>query len=202
MINLLPPETKKSYRFARSNSVMLRWLIGLSIGIVGIVVVTVGGLMFLNEAVHETNTLVGNTQTQLKQEKLGQVQKQIDGISNNLKLMVLVLSKEIIFSGLLKQIGTTMPHGAVLTGLNITGVSGGINLEASTVDYQTATQVQVNLQDPANKIFSKADIVSISCNSGSGGLSSLYPCTAQYRAQFVANNPYLFINSPPSGGSK
>jgi hypothetical protein len=57
--------------------------------------------------------------------------------------------------------------------------------------------VQVNLADPTNKIFSKADIVSITCSS-SNALSPLYPCTVNVRALFVTNNPFLFINSKGS----
>ncbi len=195
MINLLPPETKESFRYARSNTLLLRWLLGITAGIVGIVIVTAGGMVFLNQAVHENQTLVSNTQTQLKTENLSKVQKQVDSISNNLKLMATVLSKEVLFSKLLKQVATALPSGAILTDLNITGVQGGINLQAATINYQTATQIQINLQDSNNKIFSKADIVSIQCQSGGTGISSEYPCKAQYRAQFVTNNPFLFINS-------
>jgi Tfp pilus assembly protein PilN len=199
MINLLPPETKSSIHYARRNSVLLRWLIWLSAGIMGIVLVAAGGMVFLNQAVHENQVLVTNTQSQLKSQNLNGVTKQVSAITNNLKLMVTVLGKEVLFSELLRQVATAMPKGAVLTDLNITGVQGGINLEAATVDYNTATQIQVNLQDPNNKIFSKADIVSIQCTTGGTGIASVYPCKAEYRAQFVTNNPYLFINNTSSG---
>ena len=85
-----------------------------------------------------------------------------------------------------------MPPGSSLTGLNIAQVTGGIDITAGASDYNTASQVQVNLADPNNKIFSKADIVGINCASGSSGS---YPCTVTIRALFAANNPYLFINS-------
>lgn len=156
-------------------------------------------MAFLNQAVRENQILVNNTNGQLKSENLKGVTKEVSAISTNLKLMTTVLSQEVLFSDLLDQVAKAMPHGAVLTNLNITGTQGGINLQASTSNYNTATQIQINLQDPNNKIFQKADIVSIQCTSGGTGLASTYPCKAQYRAQFVRNNPFLFINHQTAG---
>ncbi len=200
MINLLPPATKESYKYARVNTIMRRWLIGISAGIFGLILVTIWGMIFLNQAISENKTLVSSTQDQLKSENLKGVTKQVSDITTNLKLMSTVLSQEVLFSALLDQVAKAMPPGAVLTDLNITGVTGGLNLQAATTNYQTATQLQVNLQDPNNKIISKADVVSIHCTSGGVGLASTYPCKAQYRALFVNKNPYLFINSSPSKG--
>ena len=205
MINLLDSDSKENIIYARRNSILMRWLIGLSIGVFGIIVITLAGILFLNNASSETNNLIASTQKQLSDEKLGQVQSQISGISNNLKLMVTVLSHEVLYSQLFKQIGSVFPNGAALTGLNIPQGATGIDLQVDTKDYQTATQVQINLQDPSNKIFSKADIISIQCQPNisrdvNGNIVG-YPCVEQLRAQFVANNPYLFINSKP-GNSK
>ena len=128
----------------------------------------------------------------LKEQKLSEVQKEVTDISNNLKLVVQVLSREVLFSKLLKQLATVTPSNAVLTNLGIQQTTGGIDITAKTTDYTAATQLQVNLADPKNKIFSKADIVSITCNEQPG--KSPYPCTVNIRALFSDNNPFLFIN--------
>ena len=107
-----------------------------------------------------------------------------------------VLGQEVLFSQLLKQIAATIPQNANLTGLNISQTKGAIDIAAIASDYRTASQVQVNLADPANKIFSKADIINITCSSdGSGGTTSQYPCSVSVRALFSGDNPFLFINS-------
>jgi hypothetical protein len=85
-----------------------------------------------------------------------------------------------------------MPANANLTGLDINGVQGGLDITANAADYKTATQVQVNLSDPANKIFEKADIVDIKCD---GSANANYPCQVTIRALFAKNNPFLFINN-------
>ena len=69
----------------------------------------------------------------------------------------------------------------------------GLALTANATSYTTATQVQVNLADPSNKIFAKVDIENITCTQG-GSTDPQYPCTVQLRALFSNNNPFLFIH--------
>jgi len=129
----------------------------------------------------------------LNKQKYSQTKKQVSDISGSFKLVVQVLSQEVLFSQLLKQIAATIPPNAYLTGLNISQTKGAIDISAAATDYKTATQVQVNLADPNNKIFSKADINNIEC--GVNVQDPKYPCTISIRALFAQNNPFLFINS-------
>jgi len=134
---------------------------------------------------------------------VARIQKRVEDISGSLKLVVQVLSREILFSTLIRQIGSAIPAKASLTGLSISKVTGGIDLTAIASDYDTATQVQVNLKDPANKIFDKADIVNVTC-TGAAASDPAYPCTVTIRAQFASNNPFLFIKTtgPANTGTK
>ncbi|MGC1176796.1 MAG: hypothetical protein WA843_01890, partial [Candidatus Saccharimonadales bacterium] len=137
---------------------------------------------------------IATNEALLRKEKFAGTQTQIQDISNSFKLAVKVLGQEVLFSQLLKQIGTAIPPNASLTGLTIAQTQGGIDIAAIATDYTTATQVQVNLADPANKIFTKADITSITCDTANAQ-DPRYPCTVNIRALFAANNPFLFINS-------
>lgn len=199
MINLLPPQTKQNLFYGRRNVRLLRWLAGVMAGTMGILLVIFGGWVFLHNTTANFARTNSTIAAQLQNQNTASVQKQVEAISNNLKLVVKVLSREILFSKLLTQIGSALPKGAVLTSLNIAQTSGAIDLEAAATDYQSAAQIQANLRDPANKIFSKADLVSIQCQSLTGG-GGAYPCKVQIRAQFASNNPYLFVNS--SGSNK
>jgi hypothetical protein len=202
MINLLPPEVKENISYARRNTMLRKWAFALLIGI-GVMSGTVFvGNLFLRQSTRSLSAQVAQGTEQLKIQKLEETQKQVESISSSLKLVVQVLGREVLFSKLLQQIGSAMPRGAVLTNLSVTKLQGGIDLQAAATDYQTATQVQVNLQDPENKIFEKADIVSIQCASNTivtGGISDQYPCTVQIRALFTKNNPFLFINNKSTG---
>lgn len=194
MINLLAPDTKSTYRYARRNRILLRWVMAIGSSLLLAVALIGGGYVYLNQQINSTQKLIDTTNEQLRKQNLPAVQKQVTDISNNLKLAVDVLSKEILFSELLKQLAQIMPSSAVLTNLTISDAQAGVDITAQTTDYAAATQLQVNLADPKNKIFSKADIVGINCTSTSG-VSTSYPCTATIRALFSTNNPFLFINS-------
>lgn len=193
MINLLPPETRENIMYARHNTKLLRWSAALAIGIVGIVTVVVFGFFYIDQNTKNINKQVDLAREELKIQKLDETQKRVEELSGSLKLVIQVLSKQILFSELLRQAGAVMPAGSSLASLNISKVSGGIDLQAVTKDYQTASQVQVNLQDQGNKIFEKVDILNIVCNAQSQTVA--YPCTGSYRASFSKNNPFLFLKT-------
>jgi len=196
MINLMPPELKTGYLYARRNVVLRKWIVAFLIALVGLGGLATYGLLTLKQSTVRYNDEIAATQATFLKEKSSDTQKQVQDISNNFKLVIKVLGQEVLFSQLIKQVAATIPSNANLTGLAITQTHGGIDITANATDYKTATQVQVNLSDPNNKIFSKADIVSIACASSTDTETvSLYPCSVDIRALFAANNPFLFINS-------
>lgn len=197
MINLLPPDLKETYRYGRRNRALSRWLTVMVLCLAGAAILMGGGYWYLNRTINETYQQTADSEQQLKQLNEGAVQKQVTDISNNLKLATQVLSKEVLFSKLLKQLAAVTPSNTILTALSITQTQGGVDLSALTTNYAAATQLQVNLSDPKNKIFSHADIVSISCKTST---NPTYPCTVNIRALFAQNNPFLFINDTSKGG--
>ena len=194
MINLLPTEVKTGYTYARRNVGLRRWVVVFLIALAGLGMVATYGMLNLRQSSHKYQIQIASKEAFLKKEDLQGTQKSIQDISNSFKLVVKVLGQEVLFSHLLQQITTTIPNKASLTGLNISQTTGAIDITAIATDYTTATQVQVNLADPANKIFSKADIISITCNKVAT-INPDYPCAVNIRALFGPNNPFLFINS-------
>lgn len=197
MINLLPPAIKQEYRFARRNRHLLHWATGFAAAIAGLALITGAGLFYLNNTANTYSQQTDSMNRQLQSQNLAGTQKQVTDISNNLKLSVQVLSKEVLFSKLFTQLGSITPPNVVLTGLAISQTQGAIDITAQTSNYNAATQLQANLADPTNQIFSKADIVSISCTDST--TASAYPCTATLRALFATDNPFLFISNSSSG---
>ena len=198
MINLLPPDVKASYQYARRNVGLRKWLAAFLITLVGLGAIATYGLLTLKQSTEHYTKDIAQTEAIFKKEQFAETQKRVQDISSNFKLVVKVLSQEVLFSQLLTQVATTIPKNASLSGLTISQVQGAIDISAVATDYNTATQVQVNLADPANKIFSKADIVSITCDAKATATSAIpfkYPCSVSIRALFAPNNPYLFINS-------
>ncbi|HEX7963018.1 MAG TPA: PilN domain-containing protein [Candidatus Saccharimonadales bacterium] len=200
MINLLPPEMKLDYRYARRNRRLVRWSVGLLVALAGLAGLTGSGLLIMGHAEHQRSQEVTAVQQRLASQNVTETEKQVTTISNNLKLMVTVLSKEILFSRLLTQLGSVTPPGTALTSLSISQTAGAIDITAGTKNYGDAAQLQANLADPANRIFSKADIDSISCSSNSTQ-NSIYPCSVTIKALFASDNPFLFINKDKAGAS-
>lgn len=209
MINLLPPIEKQSIIYARRNTKLANLAIGIVVAILGMVLLFGAGQLYIASAISRYEDQVARSQKSLQEQKLNETKKSIQELSNNLHLILQVLSKEVLFSKLLRQTGAVMPPGAVLSSINISEVKGGIDLVVGAKDYQTATQVQVNLQDPKNKLFDKVDIVSVNCgdresqsesntnnssDESTNELTSDYPCTINLRALFGSDTPYLFIN--------
>lgn len=193
MINLLPPELKESYHFAARNVQLVRWTIVCALTFVGLALISTAGLIYIQQTTLSYNDQIAIAQKSLDDQKLTQTQAQVKDISSSLKLAVQVLSKEILFSKLLNQMATITPSNVVLTDLSLNQSQTYVNITALTTDYNAAAQLQVNMADPANKLFSKADLVSVSCGNSSN--TGKYPCTATIQALFSKNNPYLFTNN-------
>ena len=191
MINLLPYDLKEQYDYGRRNTVLRRWAIALTLGLVGVLVVTFGGLFWMEQSVSTYRQKVADSEQSLKEQDLVGTRDRAKTISSNVKLAVDVLSREILFSQLLNQIAKVTPSNASLSDLSISTDQNAMEIKAVSTDYSSATQLQVNLQDPTNKIFTKADIQAIDCT---GGTDPKYPCTVTIRALFSENNPFLFIN--------
>lgn len=194
MINLMPDNQKDQITFARRNTTLRRWLIANVVGVIGICLIIAAGLLFMTRSTNSWQKQVDDTSAQLQVQKLQETQNRVAEISDSVKLAIQVLSKQVLFSKLLTQIGSAMPNGSSLQSLSIANPEGGIDLTAVATNYQTATQVQVNLSDPANKLFEKADIISVSCQQGAE-VEAQYPCQVSIRALFSKDNSFQYITT-------
>jgi hypothetical protein len=195
MINLLPPSIKGSYRFAGRNVKLGHWLTISVLALVGLAAIGFVSIVYMDSLSNTYQEQIAAQKATLKQEKLAEVQADAKNISGNIKLAVQVLGKEVLFSKLLTQLAAITPPNTSLSALNINQTTGALDITAVSTNYSGATQLQVNLADPTNKIFSKADIVNINCDSKASNQNPKYPCTVTIRALFAGNNPFLFINA-------
>lgn len=199
MLNLLPPDLKLHYRFARRNTSLVGVLSQFGVGLIVMVLIAVAGTIYLSQTAGVAKERVTSAQKRLDQENYSAVESQVTEMSNNLKLAVTVLSKEVLFSKLLKQLAVIVPSNVSLSGIKISQLEGAVDITALTKDYQSATQLQVNLADPDNQIFSKADVISITCTAGNSTANANYPCTVIIRALFAKNNSFYLINNSKKG---
>lgn len=197
MINLLPHDTKKGLLFARRNTFLVRSIFGIIVGICILSGVIAGSYIVLNQQTNNYKASIAEAEALLKEQNETETIARVQEISNSLNLVVGVLGEEILFSELLRQVGAVMPAGTALQNLSLSGqLSGALDLQAVAVDYDSATQVQINLEDPNNGLFEKADLVGIDCN---GRDDPIYPCVATLRAQFNDENDFRLLSNTAGG---
>lgn len=193
MINLLPADYGAKVRFSHQSSILRRWLVASLVASLGLALIMAVGWIYIKEQNKNLSSNLNLVQTQLSGQDLAGIQKNAKDITNNIKTINQVLSREIRFSELITQIGSVMPAGSVLSGLTLTKIDGAIDLNASARDYTSAARIAVNLSDPASKIFTKVDIVNINCSATS---NSAYPCSATFKALFSKTTRSQFLNVP------
>lgn len=221
MINLLPKEHRESILYARRNAKLLRWCITMIVVIMIMIALWGVGYFYIVSTTKQYEKTIAQKRSDLQAQNLEETEKRIQDFSNNLKLILQVLEKEVLFSKLLRQVGSVMPSGSILSNIELSEIKGGINLSVQAKNYDTATQVQVNLQDKKNKLFEKVDIDSVSCSnkdpnetptapnnqtnnnenqtSDNSAANDKYPCTVNLRALFNDENPFLYINKSDGG---
>jgi Tfp pilus assembly protein PilN len=197
MINLLPPDFANRIRFGRSNAILRHWILGACIAIIGLLIILAGGSVYLRSQTSQLKNQLDKTNAQLTAKNLSQVQKDATEINNDIKIINKVLGSEVRFSDLVQDIGKVMPPGTVLSSLSLSQINGALDLSVSAKDYSSATQVAVNLEDPSNGLFSKVDILSISCSDN----NAVYRCTGTLKALFSPDAQKKY-QSVPQGGNK
>lgn len=197
MINLLPPNIKESTSYAIRNRALLNWVAAFVVGLAGIGLIVAFGHYQLNSSIKATEQQIAQSKERLEEQDLKGVQTRTEEIDTSIKLALKVLEKKVLFSSMLLKIGGIMPDGTILQGLSLDEVEGGFTLQAKAKSHDAATQIQVNVTDPSNGVFSTADILNIDCAEviEREGVEPLeYPCTVSIRALFADDNPFLFIN--------
>lgn len=197
MINLLPPDYKQTLFYSKRNRSMSRWVIALIIALVFSLLIVGVGWLYLDRSVKREAKNIDQTEAALNAQNLEETTAKVDEISNNTKLVLNVLSREILFSKLIRQLGAALPPGTALESINLEGIEGGLTIQAFATNFNSASQIQVNLSDPQNKIFKQADIETISCpktlSQESDEEQPIYPCTVRLKALFNDNTEYRYI---------
>ena len=199
MINLLPPERAAAIRYARQNTILRVWLIGMAAAILGLILILLSGWFYIHRQSTGLQHDIAVTNQQLKAQNLSKVQADAKEITGDIRIINQVLGSEIRFSDLIQNIGQDMPPGAVLSSLKIGKVVGALDLTANAKDYQSAAQIAANLSDPRNGLFTKVDIISVTC--GGQDTPTNYPCTAILKALFSGVVKTKFLSVPEENHS-
>lgn len=192
MINLLPPEVKEMRSYGRRNLLLVRWsllCLGAAILLMGI---AAAGYIFITNAEQSAVQTKTQTEAAIQTAKLDEVSAEFDAFSSNLKTVTQILSKQVLFSSLIRQIGSIIPDGATLNSVSLSDADNALSLDIKVSSPDLAPTVQVNLENEQNGLFEKADIISVSCLTDASKQQS---CTVSVKALYRKDANFLFLNS-------
>lgn len=172
MINLLPPEAKQSVIYARRNVALFQYcIVALTAG------VALSAMLFFGA------TLASRTEKELEQsiqsdqvkvDELELINKEAKELANSIDVIATLLSKEMKFSELIKEIGAIIPPDAALQSLTLSDdQQTPLSLEVLADKADTIGVTQENIEE--SELFKGADVLSITNINGSSlGIINAY----------------------------
>ena len=159
MINLLPPKRLINIRIARSNTVIRRYIELVLLSIAVIAVAVAASYYFLNNQQRDVQKTVDLNHQKVAQ--LEPVQGEAEELSATVNTISGLLSRNVKFSDMLTQIGSLMPSGTVLTGIqfSIEDLKSPLVVSAQVESEERAAVLRNNLAD--SPLFKEAIIKSI-----------------------------------------
>lgn len=167
MINLLPTATKKEIRAARTNVVMVRYLLIILVGVLFLGGIIAGTYGILTDMKNNAQSVIDANSE--KTSQLGSAQTQSQTLQASLSSAQAVLKEEIVYTTLLTSIANITPKGTVLDKLSLspTSIGTAITLQA----YAKNTEAALSLKDSyqSSSLFSNVSIQNISTSGGIEG---------------------------------
>lgn len=140
MINLLPDYNKKQIRAARTNVVLINYIIALSIAVVFLTLACSVVYFFLNstKSTSEESVETGKQST----ASYAVVKKQADKMTADLLSAKTVLDQQISYSDIIMGIGAALPTGVIIDTISLSNdkidAPIALKLRAHSADLQTS----------------------------------------------------------------
>lgn len=191
MINLLPANVKQDIGYARKNKVIWTWIVVLWVFLLAIVLVICVGTFFISQRASNLNRLVEISEQRVKDQNLAEYQKKAETFSNDLNTAVKLLENQLLFSKIIRTIGSVLPPSVTLETLTysveeevLTLNLVGPNQSAIATAFQNIT----NSQEISKNLFTKADLVKVECNPGEAA------CKGEVVVLLDKNSEFYLLN--------
>jgi hypothetical protein len=183
MINLLPPADKKQLTAARTNTLLLRYVVLMGAFIV-ILSIEILAVIFLVSAEKSRNESVIADNT-AKTAEYSATKQQADLFRTNLATAKYILGKQVPYTTLIMGLANNLPDGSAVDQLTIDPATFGTSttLTIKTVSYEKSIEVKNALTNA--KINGKPLFTSVSFQSvATSEAASNYPLTALYNVTY------------------
>ena len=192
MINLLPPDVKAEISYARRNAKLVGWVVALTAVIAGVGFMTAFGVFYIQKNISNQQKVAKIAEERMVSQNVEKTKSELQSLSNNVNTIVQILNKQLLFSKMFTAIGGVLPRGTALNDITLSSAESALDLNIGASSRETATQAFVNISDPKNGFFDKADLITINCSEGT---DKKYPCTATIRVTLKTDSSFYFLNS-------
>ena len=168
MINLMPDNTMKEIRSARTNVILTRYIIVILLAFAFLSLLLAGSYVVLTQTKMSAEQQIAGSDT--KAEVYSSTKAQVDTLSAQLAETKTLLDEEVLYSHVLMNIGQQMPEGTVLSGIKLDTASFSgtpITLKAYAKNTDAAVLLREKFQTAP--IFSRVNFETVSDTDGIPG---------------------------------
>ena len=162
MINLLPPDNRRQLRAARSNLLLVRYNVGLTLAAAFLGLVTLAIYFILSGMQQAAEQNIASNQA--KVSNFSTVQAEADAYQKSLTEAKSLFDEEIQYSKLYLEIANTLPSGTALDTLE---------LDASTLGTPLELPVKIRGEQQAQALLSAFQSSALFNNTASYGTLSM-----------------------------
>ena len=191
MINLLPSDVKHDIGYARKNKVLWTWIITLWLFLTAVIAIIAFGTFFISQRASNLNRLVDISEQRVKDQNLTDYQKKAEVFSSDLNTAVKLLENQLLFSKIIRTIGSVLPPGVTLGTLDYSVEDEILTLNVEARDQRAITTAFENIsngQQISNNLFTKADLIKVDCNSDE------QKCTGSIVVLLNKNSEFYLLN--------
>lgn len=163
MINLLPEESKKEIRAARSNVKLLNYIVVLVLGVVFLALASIGVYFVLINTQANAERLIDASKS--KSASYTSAASQGSALRAGLSSAKTILGQEVVYTNILTGIASLMPSGVVLDSLNLNPAAFGspTTMQFFAKTTKAALTLKDNLQQ--SSLFSNVSFQTLSNSS-------------------------------------
>lgn len=159
MINLLPEEMKEDFHYGRRNSQIIRWLITVIFGILMLLVVAAIGRLTIQTARNQTLAQKQVVEDQLKTADFDTINGEYSDFSTGLSNVKKLYQQQVLYSRLIRKLGTLLPPGAKITNISIGDKDRAVSLNFDNDSEGMGPTIQLNLTDQSKQVANKTTLL-------------------------------------------
>ncbi len=180
MINLLAPNDRRQLAAARTNTLLRRYVLLLTL-VVGVLLLEIAGVyVFLS--IDKANNEAVILENKSKTTEYAQIEQEASAFRSNLATAKFILEKQVDYTSLITGVASALPNDAIIDTLALNPETFGTpaTLTIHTGSYGLAIDVKSRLQQ--SPLFTDVSFQSVAKDDNS---TSAHPYTAVYNVTFA-----------------